>query len=66
MPKNKLDSLKVMVTTFDVATDEQLSARRIEWGNQRHRDWLKKHMTWAINSGKAVEVAACAKAKADA
>ena len=46
--------MKARVTTFD--GNEAMSDRIVDYTDSAHRSWLHKHITWAINNGKSIEI----------
>lgn len=55
-PKQITPPKFVTVDTFDVPGGKLIRTKRIDYNMQGDRDWLPKHLAWAINNGHGVQV----------
>ena len=46
----------VTVSTFALDADEPENERQINHADPMHRQWLDKHLFWAMRSGRAVTI----------
>jgi hypothetical protein len=48
--------VEVIVTTYPVDCDEPENEKTINHQDGLHRQWLDKHLFWAMRSGRAVTI----------
>lgn len=49
-------ALSIIVKTFDMATGNEESSRAINFIRPADRTWFDKHLVWAINNQRGVQI----------
>lgn len=48
--------MNLVITTYLGESDEPETERAVNYSDSLHRDWLKRHLHWAILNGRSIEI----------